>query len=109
MFMHRLGRYVGATMGLGEERPMPFAPEFVSESRREVVLVSNHSLANDEAVLRSIAFNLGRVQHGRAHLPGPEPWTLRLIYDIRGQDVSTTVVEEIASALGSAAQIEFKR
>lgn len=85
-----------------------FTPEFINEEAGEYILVSNHCLTSKEAVSFSIEFNRARIAYGKRHLPTHIP-TCRLIYDIRGQDVSSQVIECITRALGSDVLLEFKR
>ena len=60
-----------------------FTPELVNDKSGEYVLVANHSLETDEAVALSIAYNRGRIEYAKKHLP---PHVSRCIvhYDIRG-------------------------
>lgn len=85
-----------------------FTPDFVLPDRGECVLVANHSLASDEAVRLSLDFVLARIAFGRRHLPA-EIRTCRVVYDIRGQLISETVIAAMTAAVGTAAQVEFKR
>jgi len=84
-----------------------FTPEFVSEQRGEYVLVANHRLDNTEAVRLSLAYNLARVAYGAAHLP-PHIQKCRIIYDIRGQYVSTHTQNQLRQALQTRCTVEFK-
>ncbi len=84
-----------------------FTPEFVSEERGEYVLVANHSLENAEAIELSIAYNRGRIAYGASQLPA-HIQTCRLVYDIRGQVVSDSVINQIRQALGHDCTLEFK-
>ncbi|MBD3586427.1 hypothetical protein HHX48_11820 [Salinimonas sp. HHU 13199] len=84
-----------------------FTPEFVSEERGEYTLVANHSLENAEAIELSIAYNRARIEFGVSQLPA-HLQRCRLIYDIRGQVVSESVISQIREALSHACALEFK-
>jgi hypothetical protein len=84
-----------------------FTPEFVSEERGEYVLVANHRLDSAECVRLSIAYNRARVAHGATHLP-PHIQKCRIIYDIRGQSVSTQTQNQLRQGLQTHCTVEFK-
>lgn len=85
-----------------------FTPEFINDARREVVLVANHSLESDEAVQMSVKFNEARVKFGRHHLPAGD-WTIRLIYDVRGQSIADVRLDQVSKTLSGLATVEFMR
>ncbi|MDO8911240.1 MAG: hypothetical protein Q8N10_01595 [Phenylobacterium sp.] len=86
---------------------MIFTPEFVNEGHREIILVSNHSLQTEEAIQMSVEFNLARVRFGKQHLPGGD-WRVRLLYDVRGQNLNGAALDGVAAALAGSATVEFK-
>lgn len=85
-----------------------FTPEFVSTVHGEFVLVANHSLESDEGIRLSIEYNRSRIAFGRVNMPD-EIRSCRVIYDIRGQRVSTEVEGHVRSELQSECILEFRR
>jgi hypothetical protein len=87
---------------------MPFTPEFTDSAKREIVLVSNHSLSSVESTAWSIEYNRARVVFGHSQLP-PGTWEFRIIYDIRDQDLPDHTIDKIRTQLSDIASVEFKR
>jgi len=85
-----------------------FTPEFVSEKRDEIVLVSNHHLRSSEAIGLSVEYNRARIVFGREHLSASF-CKCRVIYDIRGQLVADETTELIRQGLHDLASVEFMR
>lgn len=84
-----------------------FTPEFINEECGEFILVANHSLASQESIKLSIAYNLARISWGLTQLP-PYIRTCRIVYDIRGQSISDQVQAQIRQALEHVAITDFK-
>ena len=85
-----------------------FTPEAVNEERGEYIIVANHHLESEEAARMSITYNLGRIAFGKSQLP-PTINSCRLVYDLRGQAVSDTVIDQIRQALDHHCTLEFRR
>jgi hypothetical protein len=83
-----------------------FTPEFASAEKGEFVLVANHALGSPEQVASSVAYNAARIAFGRRNVPA-ELQRCRVVYDIRGQNVSDSVLASIRQQL-SAASVEFR-
>lgn len=84
-----------------------FTPEFLIEDRGEFVLVASHNLESDEAVLLSVSYNKARVAYGLTH--APSQMKCRLVYDIRGQNVSDIALAQVNAVLKGQCNLEFKR
>ena len=85
-----------------------FTPEFVNEEEGAVVLVASHSLETPEARVLSAEFNRARISFGAEHVPSNlKSW--RLIYDVRGQNLPESSIEQVHAALVDVCHLEFKR
>jgi len=84
-----------------------FTPEFVSSERGEYVLVANHILSSADGIRLSIAYNRARATFGAKHLP-PHIQKCRVVYDVRGQNVSAETKEHLRQALQEHCIVEFK-
>ncbi len=84
-----------------------FTPEFVSSERGEYVFVANHSLSSADGIHISIAYNRARAGFGAKHLP-PHIQKCRVVYDVRGQNVSTDTKEHLRQTLQEHCILEFK-
>ncbi len=82
-------------------------PEYVLEERGVFVFVANHDLSSDAKILQSTEYNRARILHARNHLPDHLS-ICRLVYDIRGQRVSSAQFDRIKATLGDLAAVEFK-
>jgi hypothetical protein len=82
-------------------------PEYVLEDRGEFVFVANHALSTDAQMFQSIEYNRARILNAKSHLPAHLS-ICRLIYDIRGQRLSTAQLDHIKAALSDVAAVEFK-
>ena len=85
-----------------------FTPEFVSDERGEYVLAANHSLTSAESIRLSIAYNRARIKFGSSNLP-THIQNCRLVYDIRGQSLPNSAIDELKSALEGDCTVEFKQ
>ncbi|MFZ6759601.1 hypothetical protein ACO0K9_20535 [Undibacterium sp. Ji50W] len=85
-----------------------FTPEFINYAKNEYVLFANHNLENQDAINLSVQYNKARIAFGATHLP-PHMKSCRIIYDIRGQSVSSLAIDEIIQALAALCTVEFKR
>ncbi len=85
-----------------------FTPEFSSLEKGEYVLVANHNLESPESVELSIKFNKARIAYAAQNLP-PKIQKCRLIYDIRGQNVTQLAVNDVTESLSAICEMEFKR
>lgn len=84
-----------------------FTPEFSNTENGEYILIASHCLENEAAVKLSIEFNLARIAYGQAHVP--QQFThCRLIYDVRGQNVPETVLEDIRHTFSLVCDLEIK-
>jgi hypothetical protein len=85
-----------------------FTPELLSEERGEFVLVSNHDLRSDEGLRISIAYNQARGRFGYAHVP-PSLHRCVIVYDIRGQSVPESHLEELRLAFEGIHELRIER
>lgn len=83
-----------------------FTPELVNEKSGEFILVSNHYLETRQGLELSIKYNKARIKQGISHLP-ENIKKCRLVYDIRGQNVDSVIVNELMNAFSSVALLEF--
>jgi len=82
-------------------------PEYVLEEVGQFVFVANHALSNDAQMLQSIEYNRARILNAKSHLP-LHLSVCRLVYDIRGQRLSSAQLDRIKAELGDIAAVEFK-
>ena len=85
-----------------------FTPELSNEERGEFVLVANHDLQSAEGLRLSIAYNQARVRFGYAHVP-PSLHRCVIVYDIRGQRVPESHIEELRLAFEGIHELRIER
>lgn len=85
-----------------------FTPEFSSLERGEFVLVASHSLGTTEAIELSVEYNKARIAFGFLHVP-PAMQKCRMIYDVRGQQLSSAVLNNVEAAFDGLCAVEFIR
>jgi hypothetical protein len=83
-------------------------PEFVREQYGEFIFVANHNVMTSDNVARSIDYNRARILNARTHLPAVLSHC-RLIYDVRGQSPTKSVLALIEGSLSDICRVEFKR
>ena len=86
---------------------MTFTPELSNVDQEQIILISNHDLSTFEATELSIAYNRARIAHGLRHLPkGSWKWTL--FYDVLGQRLPTSHLDEVQQAFGPDVEVVFR-
>jgi hypothetical protein len=83
-----------------------FTPELSNEKEGVFKLVSNHELADPKARQLSIDYNLARIRYAWKHVP-PQFTKCVLVYDIRGQHVSTDAIAQLKSSFAHIHKLEF--
>ena len=89
------------------KRSTMFTPEIIDEINNEFILVANHNIESSEQLHLSIQYNKSRINYGKSHLPSNIN-SCRLIYDLRGQNVSNDFQSKIIDELSDLAILEFK-
>jgi len=84
-----------------------FTPEFVNEEIGEFVLIANHCLESPESVRLSIDYNMARINYGLSQLP-THIRNCRILYDVRGQSFSDSVINDIKQFFRDIAIVEFR-
>lgn len=72
-------------------------PEFTLDGKDEYIYVYNHDLSDEEKIERTMRFIIGRLNYYDEHLP-PNPKHFIHI-DVRGQQISDEMCENISDAL----------
>jgi hypothetical protein len=85
-----------------------FTPEFSSQEGGEFLLLASHNLESAESVQLSVEYNKARIAYGLSHAPANMA-ACRLVYDIRGQNVSDAALAQVSAALQGQCTLEFKR
>jgi hypothetical protein len=70
-------------------------------------LIANHKIESNEQLELSIQYNKSRIIYGKSQLPSHFN-ICRLIYDLRGQNVTDNFKYKIIDELSDLAVLEFK-
>ena len=84
-----------------------FTPEFVDRAQEEFILVATHILSDIETAELSVDFNLARIRFGYSQLPESFQ-RCRLIYDLRGQNISTPIENVLQAGYKNQCILELK-
>ena len=83
-----------------------FTPEMTHRDDGTYILMANHAVENPKALRLSIDYNLARIRFGAAYLPQGK---CILVYDIRGQTVSSETVKTLEAAFAHIHELQVWR